>query len=103
MINTAGRSRVRISAEAEWHPFQAGGTVTDKSREEDAIHGIVERLTNAFSATRSSAEVGDAVAKAHASFTDRPVREFVPEHPEQSFRRRNVARELDRQTSALHR
>ncbi|MGW0833586.1 three-helix bundle dimerization domain-containing protein [Streptomyces prunicolor] len=65
-------------AEAEQHPFQAGGTVTDKAREEDAIHGIVERLTNTFSATHSPAEVEDAAAKAHASFTDRPVREFVP-------------------------
>ncbi|MEV5527821.1 three-helix bundle dimerization domain-containing protein [Streptomyces prunicolor] len=52
--------------------------MADKAREEDAIHGIVERLTNAFSATHSPAEVEDAVAKAHASFTDRPVREFVP-------------------------
>ncbi|WP_217559322.1 three-helix bundle dimerization domain-containing protein [Streptomyces sp. GbtcB6] len=78
MINTAGHSHVKISAEAEQHPFPAGGTVTDRAREEDAIHGIVERLTNAFSATHSPAEVEDAVTKAYASFTDRPVREFVP-------------------------
>ncbi|MGY1503105.1 three-helix bundle dimerization domain-containing protein [Streptomyces sp. QTS52] len=52
--------------------------MADKAREEDAIHGIVERLKNAFSATYSPAEVEAAVAKAHASFTDRPVREFVP-------------------------
>ncbi|MFJ4369033.1 three-helix bundle dimerization domain-containing protein [Streptomyces chartreusis] len=31
-----------------------------------------------MSATRSPAEVEAAVAKAHASFTGRPVREFVP-------------------------
>ncbi|MFM9700882.1 three-helix bundle dimerization domain-containing protein [Streptomyces europaeiscabiei] len=50
----------------------------DKAREDDAIRGVVERLTNVFSATHSPAEVQSAVAKAHASFTDRPVREFVP-------------------------
>lgn len=53
-------------------------TVVDKAREEDAIHGIVERLTNAFSTTHSPAEVEKAVAKAHASFADRRVCEFVP-------------------------
>ncbi len=53
-------------------------TVVDKAREEDAIHGIVERLTNAFSATHSPAEVEKAAAKAYASFTDRHVCEFVP-------------------------
>ncbi|WP_262061198.1 three-helix bundle dimerization domain-containing protein [Streptomyces sp. STR69] len=52
--------------------------MADQAREEDAIRGIVERLKNAFSATHSPAEVEAAVAKAHASFVDRPVREFVP-------------------------
>ncbi|WP_328980061.1 three-helix bundle dimerization domain-containing protein [Streptomyces canus] len=52
--------------------------MADKAREDEAIRGIVERLTGAFSATRSPAEVQSAVAKAHASFADRPVREFIP-------------------------
>lgn len=52
--------------------------MADKARENEAIRGVVERLTNAFSATHSPAEVEAAVAKAHASFTDRPLREFVP-------------------------
>ncbi|MDC0770732.1 three-helix bundle dimerization domain-containing protein [Streptomyces sp. HD] len=52
--------------------------MADKAREDEAIRGVVERLTDAFSATSSSAEVEAAVAKAHSSFADRPVREFVP-------------------------
>jgi hypothetical protein len=52
--------------------------VADNAREDDAIRGVVERLKNAFSATHSPAEVEAAVAKAHASFSNRPVREFVP-------------------------
>ncbi|MFF3846449.1 three-helix bundle dimerization domain-containing protein [Streptomyces sp. NPDC002328] len=52
--------------------------MADKAREEDAIRGVVERLKNAFSTTHSPPEVEAAVARAHASFTDRPVREFVP-------------------------
>lgn len=52
--------------------------MADKEREHEAIRGVVERLTDAYSATRSPAEVEAAVAKAHSSFTDRPVREFVP-------------------------
>ncbi|MFE2218967.1 three-helix bundle dimerization domain-containing protein [Streptomyces canus] len=52
--------------------------MADKAREDESIRGIVERLTNAFSATRSPAEVQAAVAKAQASFADRPVREFIP-------------------------
>ncbi|MGW0656086.1 three-helix bundle dimerization domain-containing protein [Streptomyces umbrinus] len=41
-----------------------------------AVHEVVARLTDDFSATRSPAEA--AVAKGHTSFTNRPVREFVP-------------------------
>ncbi|MCD7438915.1 hypothetical protein K4B79_11845 [Streptomyces lincolnensis] len=52
--------------------------MADKAREDDAIRGVVERLTHIFSATHSPAEVQAAVARAHASFTDRPVRDFVP-------------------------
>ncbi|MGW1507068.1 three-helix bundle dimerization domain-containing protein [Streptomyces mirabilis] len=49
-----------------------------KAREEDVIRGVVERLKSAFSATHGPTKVEAAVAKAHASFSDRPVREFVP-------------------------
>lgn len=52
--------------------------MADKAREDDAIRGVVERLKDAFSGTHSQAEVEAAVAKAHAHFADRPVREFVP-------------------------
>ncbi|MFD9460339.1 three-helix bundle dimerization domain-containing protein [Streptomyces sp. NPDC060027] len=53
--------------------------MADKAaREEGAIHGVVERLKDAFSAAHGQAEVEAAVAQAHASFADRPVREFVP-------------------------
>ncbi|MCX5357608.1 hypothetical protein OG864_02480 [Streptomyces sp. NBC_00124] len=49
-----------------------------KAREDEAIRAVVERLTDAFSATHSPVEVETAVARALASFTDRPVRDFVP-------------------------
>jgi hypothetical protein len=52
--------------------------VADQGREDEAIRGITERLKDTFGTTHSAAEVEDAVAKAHASFTNRPVREFVP-------------------------
>jgi len=52
--------------------------VADKAREDDAIHAMTERLKHAFSATHSPAEIEAAVAKAHDSFADRPVRDFVP-------------------------
>lgn len=52
--------------------------MADKAREDEAIRGVVERLTDAFSATRSPAEVEAAVAEVHASFANGPVREFVP-------------------------
>jgi hypothetical protein len=78
MIIAARYVRERISAEAERAPFQAGGAVADRAREDEAIRGVVERLTNAFSATCSPDDVKAAVATAHASFADRPVREFVP-------------------------
>ncbi|GAA3549841.1 hypothetical protein GCM10022295_34910 [Streptomyces osmaniensis] len=39
---------------------------------------VVERLKSAFGATHSPAEVEEVVAKAHATFAGRPVREFVP-------------------------
>ncbi|MDH6502483.1 hypothetical protein [Streptomyces sp. SAI-149] len=52
--------------------------MADQARENEAIRGVAERLTNAFSATRSPDEVETAVAKALAAFTDRPVRDFVP-------------------------
>ncbi|MHB9863697.1 three-helix bundle dimerization domain-containing protein [Streptomyces sp. YIM S03343] len=52
--------------------------MADQGREDEAVRGITERLKNAFGTTHSAAEVEEAVAEAHASFTDRPVREFVP-------------------------
>ena len=52
--------------------------MTDKNREEDAIRGVAERLKIAFSATHSAGEVETVVAKAHAAFSERPVREFIP-------------------------
>ncbi|WP_362336831.1 three-helix bundle dimerization domain-containing protein [Streptomyces sp. NPDC048277] len=47
----------------------------------------MERLKDAFSATHGPAEVEAAVTKAHASFSDRPVREFVPVLVERKARR----------------
>ncbi|MFD3843459.1 three-helix bundle dimerization domain-containing protein [Streptomyces sp. NPDC058642] len=52
--------------------------MADKTREDEAIRAVVERLTKAFSATHSPNEVEAAVAQALASFADRPVRDFVP-------------------------
>ncbi|MER5973655.1 hypothetical protein ABT112_28700 [Streptomyces sp. NPDC002055] len=46
--------------------------------EEEAIQAVVERLTDADSTTRTPEEIEAAVAEAHASFKDRPVRDFVP-------------------------
>ncbi|MGW3147185.1 MULTISPECIES: three-helix bundle dimerization domain-containing protein [Streptomyces] len=62
--------------------------MTDKAREEDAIHGVLERLKSAFGATHSQGEIEAAVAEAHASFTGRPVREFVPVLVERKARAR---------------
>ncbi|CAL9674297.1 hypothetical protein SUDANB105_07758 [Streptomyces sp. enrichment culture] len=79
MITMARYIRARISAETDEHSSrQAGGTVADTAREDDAIQAVVERLKNAFSATHSPAEVEAAVVEAYASFADRPVRDFVP-------------------------
>lgn len=52
--------------------------MAETTREEDAIRVVVERLKTAFGATHSPAEVEEVVAKAHATFAGRPVREFVP-------------------------
>ncbi|WP_055528706.1 three-helix bundle dimerization domain-containing protein [Streptomyces graminilatus] len=52
--------------------------MADKEREAEAIRGVVDRLTDAFSATHSPADVEAAVTEAYASFASRPVREFVP-------------------------
>ncbi|MFD8003091.1 three-helix bundle dimerization domain-containing protein [Streptomyces mirabilis] len=49
-----------------------------ETREEDAIRGVVERLTSAYDETCTSEQVEAAVATAHAAFSDRPVRDFVP-------------------------
>ncbi|MET8685088.1 hypothetical protein ABZV77_12810 [Streptomyces sp. NPDC004732] len=47
-------------------------------REEDAIQGVIERLTQAYRALRTSEEIEAAVSAAHADFSERPVRDFVP-------------------------
>ncbi|GAA3846267.1 hypothetical protein GCM10022403_092540 [Streptomyces coacervatus] len=52
--------------------------MADQAREEEAIRGVVDRLSSAFSATHSPEEIAAAVAKAHATFSERPVCEFVP-------------------------
>ncbi|MFR0359547.1 three-helix bundle dimerization domain-containing protein [Streptomyces sediminimaris] len=52
--------------------------MTHRAREQDAIRAVVDRLINAFRATRSPAEIETAVAEAHQAFTDRPVRDFIP-------------------------
>ncbi|MEV4453096.1 three-helix bundle dimerization domain-containing protein [Streptomyces mirabilis] len=49
-----------------------------ETREEDAIRGVVERLTSAYDETSTPEQVEAAVATAHAAFSDRPVRDFVP-------------------------
>ena len=48
------------------------------SREEDAIRAVTERLKSTYSGTRTTDEIEAAVAAAHASFSDRRVRDFVP-------------------------
>ncbi|WP_360956431.1 three-helix bundle dimerization domain-containing protein [Streptomyces sp. NPDC047000] len=46
--------------------------------EDEAIRALAERLKNTFHTARTAAEVEQAVARADASFTNRPVHEFVP-------------------------
>ncbi|MEV0118433.1 hypothetical protein AB0H77_35180 [Streptomyces sp. NPDC050844] len=52
--------------------------MTIDTREEDAIQGVVERLTHTYSTSRTPEEIEAAVAAAHAGFSNRPVRDFVP-------------------------
>ncbi|MGW2236647.1 three-helix bundle dimerization domain-containing protein [Streptomyces sp. NPDC001759] len=52
--------------------------MADRNREDDAIRAVVDLLSDAYRATHHPAEVEEAVAKAHASFAGRPVREFIP-------------------------
>jgi hypothetical protein len=47
-------------------------------REEDAVRAVTERLKSTYSDARTPDEVEAAVAAAHASFSDRCVRDFVP-------------------------
>ncbi|WP_372350877.1 three-helix bundle dimerization domain-containing protein [Streptomyces sp. KL116D] len=51
--------------------------MTDTS-EGETIRGIVERLTNIYSATHSPADVETAVGQAYSRFDDVPIRDFVP-------------------------
>ncbi|MGW2918450.1 three-helix bundle dimerization domain-containing protein [Streptomyces angustmyceticus] len=48
------------------------------TREEEAIQAVVERLTDAYRATRTRMEIEAAVTEAHTFFKGRPVRDFVP-------------------------
>ncbi|MFD4597812.1 three-helix bundle dimerization domain-containing protein [Streptomyces sp. NPDC058464] len=56
----------------------ARGTTARESQQRPRSTLLGKRLKDAFGATRSQAEVKAAVAKAYASSTDRPVREFIP-------------------------
>ncbi|MFF9803179.1 three-helix bundle dimerization domain-containing protein [Streptomyces rochei] len=47
-------------------------------REQEAIRTVTERLKSTYSDTRTPDEIEAAVAAAHASFSDRRVRDFVP-------------------------
>ncbi|MFE4624031.1 three-helix bundle dimerization domain-containing protein [Streptomyces mirabilis] len=49
-----------------------------ETREEDAIRGVVERLTSAYEKTCTPEQVEAAVGAAHTAFSERPVRDFVP-------------------------
>ncbi|MFJ8022442.1 three-helix bundle dimerization domain-containing protein [Streptomyces sp. NPDC096311] len=49
-----------------------------ETREEEAIRGVVERLTSTYAETRTPKQVEAAVTTAHAAFSERPVRDFVP-------------------------
>ncbi|MFF3145455.1 three-helix bundle dimerization domain-containing protein [Streptomyces sp. NPDC057927] len=49
-----------------------------ETREEDAIRGVVERLTSAYEKTCTPEQVEAAVGTAHTAFSERPVRDFVP-------------------------
>ncbi|PBC85942.1 hypothetical protein SAMN05428945_6586 [Streptomyces sp. 2224.1] len=64
---------------AEATILQSGeNTVAIDAREKEAIRAVAERLADAYGATRAPEEIEAAIAEAHASFTDRPVRDFVP-------------------------
>ncbi|MFJ1608626.1 three-helix bundle dimerization domain-containing protein [Streptomyces sp. NPDC088253] len=78
MITKTWRFRMAIPAEAEEHIFRAGDDVAVETREEEAIRGVVERLTSAYDKTCTPEQVEAAVAAAHADFSERPVRDFVP-------------------------
>ncbi len=56
-----------------------------ETHEEDAIRGVVERLTSAYDETCTSEQL-EAVATAHAAFSERPVRDFVPVLVERTVR-----------------
>ncbi|MFI2433121.1 three-helix bundle dimerization domain-containing protein [Streptomyces sp. NPDC018693] len=46
-------------------------------REDEAIHGVTDRLKAASSETHTPGDVEAAVVGAHAAFRDRPVRDFA--------------------------
>ncbi|MFF4135469.1 three-helix bundle dimerization domain-containing protein [Streptomyces mirabilis] len=57
-----------------------------ETHEEDAIRGVVERLTSAYDETCTPEQLEAAVATAHAVFSERPVRDFVPVLVERTVR-----------------
>lgn len=57
-----------------------------ETHEEDAIRGVVERLTSAYDETCTPEQLEAAVATAHAAFSERPVRDFVPVLVERTVR-----------------
>jgi hypothetical protein len=85
MIITALRFRPPGPAKAE-EPRSSGCAVAD-AREDDAIRALTERLKAAYATLRTENEVETAVAQAHAAFSDRPVRDFVPVLVERKARR----------------
>jgi hypothetical protein len=60
--------------------------VAVETHEEDAIRGVVERLTSAYDETCTPEQLEAAVATAHAAFSERPVRDFVPVLVERTVR-----------------
>jgi hypothetical protein len=77
---------VTIPAEAEEYILRAGAVVAVETHEEDAIRGVVERLTSAYDETCTPEQLEAAVATAHAAFSERPVRDFVPVLVERTVR-----------------
>jgi hypothetical protein len=55
--------------------------------EDAAIRHVFEQLTTSYSGRRTPAEIEAAIAEARASFTDPPIRTYVPVLVERRARR----------------